>query len=125
MNYRSLLKENILGTGSFDLPNYGQRVTYSVMHEQRTQNQQPRMMTNEEAEGAIPLAHAMVAAERSFLHLEAEELEKYRGRVLAFGPDGRIIGDAKDYDGAFRLIEESGENLGLCPIWLVDDTPRV
>jgi hypothetical protein len=53
-------------------------------------------------------------------------LAQYRGELIAWGPDGtRIIAHARDDESIYRLLDEAGEDPGLCLVEYVGDDLEV
>jgi hypothetical protein len=53
-------------------------------------------------------------------------LAQYRGELIAWSPDGtRIIAHARDDESIYQLLDEAGEDPGLCLVEYVGDDIEV
>ncbi|MFO0959725.1 MAG: hypothetical protein U0800_20190 [Isosphaeraceae bacterium] len=83
-------------------------------------------MTAEEEAALGPYADAMVAAARNPLRYDPSLWAEYPGELIAWSLDGsRIVAHARDEETLRQLVEDAGEDAGVCHVQFVDNAIRV
>jgi hypothetical protein len=100
----------------------GERNTSPTVEYHTNQDAQPRLMTPEEEAVWGPILDLRQESALNRARFDPALLAQYEGELIAWSRDGtRIIAHAKDDETVYRLLDEAGEDPGLCLVEYIGD----